>query len=89
MKALDLLKALRDDYIHGELSSDINEAIAELEALQERIIKFESDNKDMAHLYNELNTIKWWSAEKGDAWDGCVDAVCDFIKKEYLPKDSK
>jgi hypothetical protein len=34
LKALDLLKLLRDDYIHGELSSDINEAIAELEALQ-------------------------------------------------------
>jgi hypothetical protein len=45
-------------------------------------------NKDMAHLYNELHTIKWWSAEKGDAWDGCVDAICDFIKREYLPKET-
>jgi hypothetical protein len=42
MKALDLLKALRDDYIHGELSSDINEATAELEALQARIAELEA-----------------------------------------------
>ncbi len=34
LKALDLLKTLRDDYIHGELDSDINEAITELEALE-------------------------------------------------------
>jgi hypothetical protein len=31
MKALKLLKILRDDYIHGELDKDINEAINELE----------------------------------------------------------
>lgn len=30
-KALKLLKILRDDYIHGELDKDINEAIIELE----------------------------------------------------------
>ena len=30
-KALKLLKILRDDYIHGELDKDINEAIKELE----------------------------------------------------------
>lgn len=31
MKALDLLITLRDDYIHGELDFDVNEAIKELE----------------------------------------------------------
>jgi hypothetical protein len=31
MIALKLLKILRDDYIHGELDEDINEAISELE----------------------------------------------------------
>lgn len=31
MKALKLLKILRDDYIHGELDEAINEAIIELE----------------------------------------------------------
>ena len=36
MKALKLLKILKDDYIHGELDKDINEAIKELEALQSR-----------------------------------------------------
>ena len=35
-KAINLLKKLRDDYIHGELDKDINEAINELEALQSR-----------------------------------------------------
>lgn len=30
-KALEILKILRDDYIHGELDEDINEAINELE----------------------------------------------------------
>ena len=34
MKALDLLITLRDDYIHGELESDVNESIKELEDLQ-------------------------------------------------------
>ena len=34
MKALDLLITLRDEYIHGELDSDVNEAIKELESLQ-------------------------------------------------------
>ena len=33
MKALKLLIKLRDDYIHGELDSDVNEAIKELESL--------------------------------------------------------
>ena len=31
MIALKLLKILRDDYIHGELDKDINEAIREIE----------------------------------------------------------
>ena len=30
-KALEILKILRDDYIHGELDKDINEAIKEIE----------------------------------------------------------
>ena len=34
MKALDLLITLRDDYIHGELDLDVNEAIKELEDTQ-------------------------------------------------------
>ena len=36
MKALDLLITLRDDYIHGELDSAVNEAIKELEELESR-----------------------------------------------------
>ena len=30
MKALDLLITLRDDYIHGELDSDVNESIRDI-----------------------------------------------------------
>lgn len=36
MKALEILETLRDEYIHGELTSDIKEAIKELEDLQNR-----------------------------------------------------
>jgi len=36
MKALEILETLRDEYIHGELTSDIKEAIKELEDLQSR-----------------------------------------------------
>lgn len=36
MKALEILETLRDEYIHGELTSDIKEAIRELEDLQSR-----------------------------------------------------
>ena len=42
LKALEILKRLRDEYIHGELSSDINEAIAELEALQLTVYTLEA-----------------------------------------------
>ena len=38
-KALQLLETLKDDYIHGELTSDIDEAIKELEDLQNRSCK--------------------------------------------------
>lgn len=38
-KALQLLETLKDDYIHGELTSDIDEAIKELEDLQNRTCK--------------------------------------------------
>ena len=73
-----------------ELTARIGELEEKNQEFFERNVEYlKSGNKDMAHLYNELNTIKWWGAEKGDAWDSCVDAVRDFIKKEYLPKDSK
>ena len=40
MKALDLLITLRDDYIHGELDSDGNEAIKELEEYESDMDKY-------------------------------------------------
>ena len=36
-KAIKLLTTLRDDYIHGELDSDISEAISELQAHKAKI----------------------------------------------------
>ena len=68
MKALDLLITLRDDYIHGELDSDVNEAIKELEDLQnenkslvktlekmnEEMIDLRKENQDLKNSNNEL-----------------------------------
>ncbi len=48
MKALDLLITLRDDYIHGELDSDVNEAIKELEDLQ-------NENKSLVKILEKMN----------------------------------
>ena len=57
MKALDLLITLRDDYIHGELDSDVNEAIKELEDLQNEnksLVKtLEKYNEEMINLRKE------------------------------------
>ena len=49
MKALDLLITLRDDYIHGELDSDVNEAIQELEELQKE--------KDLLEEYVQFSRL--------------------------------
>ena len=48
LKALDLLKTLRDDYIHGELTSDIEESIVELEALSCDNCKYNIDVSDLS-----------------------------------------
>ena len=57
MKALDLLITLRDDYIHGELDSDVNEAIEEFEDLQNEnksLVKtLEKYNEEMIELRKE------------------------------------
>jgi hypothetical protein len=55
MKALDLLKSLRDDYIHGELSSDINEAIAELEGWQS---KYDNGQLQYSKLWDMYSNLK-------------------------------
>ena len=62
MKALDLLITLRDDYIHGELDSDVNEAIKELEDLQNEnksLVKtLEKMNEEMIDLRKENQDLK-------------------------------
>ena len=62
MKALDLLITLRDDYIHGELDSDVNEAIKELEYLKfenKSLVKtLEKMNEEMIDLRKENQDLK-------------------------------
>ena len=61
MKALQLLETLKDDYIHGELTSDIDEAIKELEELQEKksLVKtLEKMNEEMIDLRKENQDLK-------------------------------
>ena len=62
MKALDLLITLRDDYIHGELDSDANEAIKELEYLKfenKSLVKtLEKMNEEMIDLRKENQDLK-------------------------------
>jgi hypothetical protein len=102
MKALDLLKSLRDDYIHGELSSDINEAIAELEALQS---KYDNGLLQYYKLWDMYSDLKKQLEPK--SCDGCkfgkfgVDSVGLEVECElnwncsiahvnrYEPKDMK
>ena len=73
-KALKLLKILRDDYIHGELDKDINEAIAELEAinLTRREWYQKGFNEAMKH-----KTCKWHKEDDED-WRGECGCVWGF-----------
>ena len=58
MKALKLLKILRDDYIHGELDKDINEAIAELEeAMKPKTCDGCSNLEDIGKSYKHCKEL--------------------------------
>ena len=57
MKALDLLITLRDEYIHGELDSDVNEAIKELEDLISENQTLKSENQDLLNTAIEAQKV--------------------------------
>ena len=58
MKALELLKILRDDYIHGELDEDINEAIIELEeAMKPKTCEGCSNLEDIGKSYKHCKEL--------------------------------
>ena len=57
MKTLELLKRLRDEYIYGELDSDINEAISELEQLKNRSC-MNCINNSFCGVYSFLKSVK-------------------------------
>ena len=71
MKALEILETLRDEYIHGELTSDIEEAIKELEELQNRSCSscryfIELDNHPDKDGYCDNRNIGTYSLEDED-----------------------
>ena len=68
LKALYLLKTLRDDYIHSELDSGINEAIAELEAIK-------------SNINSSIEEIEWALAKPEYAEDYLNNAL-KFLKEE-------
>ena len=80
MIALKLLKILRDDYIHGELDEDINEAISELEEVMKHKTcegckqSWEPNNQTFHKYFCEYLKIPIHG---------------DFYCNRYKPKDNK
>ena len=73
MKALDLLITLRDDYIHGELDSDVNEAIKELESLQS---EYEKLNENYWFARNHLKSYRCKRGSLGRVGYLCSNKEC-------------
>ena len=80
MKALKLLKILRDDYIHGELDKDINEAISELE----EAIKPKTCNECEWWDFNSYGIFKKCFNGKGN----CVSTKSSFGCNRFKQKDN-
>ena len=79
-KALKLLKILRDDYIHGELDKDINEAIAELEEAMKPKTCDECEWWD----FNSYGIFKKCFNGKGN----CVSTKSSFGCNRFKQKDN-
>ena len=89
MKALKLLKILRDDYIHGELDKDINEAINELEEAQ--LTRRELYQKGYNEAMNKTcHGCYWWNDfySKCDNHDNGLAGVGDYGCNRHEPKDN-
>ena len=70
MKALEILETLRDEYIHGELTSDIKEAIKELEDLQNRSCEnCKHQNEGSSRFFCSKINISFDIGGCGDYWE--------------------
>ena len=92
MKALEILETLRDEYIHGELTSDIEEAIKELEELQNRSCSscryfIELDNHPDKDGYCDNRNIGTYSLEDEDGI--ALDVNKNFCCNKWEGKNEK
>lgn len=88
MKALKLLKKLRDDYIHGELDKDINEAISELEEAQ--LTRREWYQKGYNEAMNKTcHGCYWWNDfyAKCNDHDNSLAGVNGYYCNRYEAKE--
>ena len=89
MKALKLLKILRDDYIHGELDKDINEAINELEeAMKPKTCEVCSNL-----FFDEIEKVYKCSNDVSDDvgylhGEAVIRNIKDFHCVQHQPKDN-
>jgi hypothetical protein len=88
-KALKLLKILRDDYIHGELDKDINEAISELE----EAIKPKTCDWCSNLFFDEIEKVYKCSNDVSDDvgylhGEAVIRNIKDFHCVQHQPKDN-
>ena len=89
MKALKLLKILRDDYIHGELDKDINEAINELE----EAMKPKTCEGCSNLFFDEIEKVYKCSNDVSDDvgylhGEAVIRNIKDFHCVQHQPKDN-
>ena len=89
MKALKLLKILRDDYIHGELDKDINEAIRELE----EAMKPKTCEGCSNLFFDEIEKVYKCSNDVSDDvgylhGEAVIRNIKDFHCVQHQPKDN-
>ena len=89
MIALKLLKILRDDYIHGELDEDINEAIRELE----EVMKHKTCEGCSNLFFDEIEKVYKCSNDVSDDvgylhGEAIIRNIKDFHCVQHQPKDN-
>lgn len=89
MIALKLLKILRDDYIHGELDEDINEAINELE----EVMKHKTCEGCSNLFFDEIEKVYKCSNDVSDDvgylhGEAVIRNIKDFHCVQHQPKDN-
>ena len=89
-KALKLLKILRDDYIHGELDEDINEAINELKEVMNPKTCEGCSNL----FFDEIEKVYKCSNDVSDDvgylhGEAVIRNIKDFHCVQHQPKDNE